>query len=96
MSPSSTEAQDQQSVAHCGNVWMLAATIAQGLLTEESTEPHVLTIDEEGTLHAVGPRHPDYEKHLLDAGFVSTVSRNTEVARLAGRIRDAAMRRRMK
>jgi hypothetical protein len=89
-----TNDQDQEPLpaTKCGNVWLVAATVAQSLVQEHPGAVHVLTMDAEGNLAAFAPDHPDYERSLLSSHLVGTLNQRTDMQRLAGRIRDAAVR----
>lgn len=74
-----------------GNLWLTAATLALSTLVAESKLPAVVLINQHGDLVALQPDHPDYATRLLDQGFVCTLSQGSDVARIAARMREAAM-----
>lgn len=71
-----------------GNVWIIAATIAISLV---GRSPAAVTIDADGKLEAVGADHPEFQDRLLWPGYVCMVDGSSDVERIAGRIRDAAL-----
>lgn len=83
-----------QAVVHLGNVWLIAATLANSILADSRAavgEPLLMMVDVKGDLHAIGPKHPDYEQTLLAPGWVCTADSKMDLVRLAGRIRDAVL-----
>ena len=79
---------------HLGNIYLIAATVAIEVLREAgcaTDQPAILTIDENGDMHAVGPEHPEYDERLVSPGFACTASPAMDTARMAQRIRAAAM-----
>lgn len=69
----------------------MAATIAHGIIGAGEGGVHAVSIAADGTLEAVPASHPNFERRLVGPGYVGTVDSTTDVARLAARIRDAAL-----
>lgn len=77
--------------AKLGNIWLIAATVANSVASVGRGGPQVVTIDPDGELEAVGADHPEYEVRLLSPGFVCTLSDASEMPRVASRLRSAAL-----
>jgi len=83
----------RQQETRLGNVWMVAATVAAGIIDGfQADDVSVVTMSRSGEIVATPTQHPDFIDQHAQPGFVCTAMPGCDIRQLAARLRDAAFR----